>query len=132
MSAHQLPSLSCPSSIPVGYDFYPSFLSTCPQLPIGADRWAVSRQHVYHIYHPPSPYAVYTKLFSPSYTSTILGNMKPSLCTSSFITDTDTEEESHTGSVTEQAACITYFFSLSSYVVYLRRTLSPLHTSTIA
>jgi len=102
----------------------------CPQLHIGADRWAVSRQHVYHIYPPPSPYAVYTKIFSPSHTSTILGNVKPSLCTSSFITDTDKEEVFHIGSMTQQAACLTYFFSLSSYAVYIR-TLSPLHTSTI-
>jgi hypothetical protein len=62
-----------------------------------------SRQHVYHIYPPPSPYAVYTRIFSPSHTSTNGGNVKLSLYTSSYITDTDREEVSHIGSMTEQA-----------------------------
>jgi hypothetical protein len=80
---------------------------------------------------PPSPYAVYTRIFSPSHTSTFGGNVKLFLCTSSFITDTDMEEVSHIDSMTEQAASSTYFISLSSYAIYIRRTLSPLHTFTI-
>jgi len=80
---------------------------------------------------PPSPYAVYTRIFSPSHTSITGGNVKLSLYTSSFITDNEMEEVSHIGSMTEQAACLTYFIPLSSYALYIRRTLSPLHTSTI-
>jgi len=37
----------------------------------------------------------------------------------------------HIGSMTEQAACLRYFILLSSYAIYIRRTLSSLHTSTI-
>jgi hypothetical protein len=73
--------------------------------------------------------AVDTRIFSPSHTSTTGGNVKLSLYTSTFITDTDMEV-SHIGSMTEQAACLRYFISLSSYAIYIRRTLSYLHTST--
>jgi hypothetical protein len=71
------------------------------------------------------------RIFSSSHTSTIAGNVQLSLQTSSFKTDTDREEMSHIGSMAEQAACLIHFISFSSYAIYIRRTLSPLHTSTI-
>lgn len=87
MFSQQLPSLRVPFSIPVGYHFCPSFLSTCPQLLTGGDRWAVSRQHdqsrqhVYCIFVPLSSYAIYIRrTLNPLHTSTIGWNLGMCKC----------------------------------------------------